>query len=88
VDACRTSGVTDHFAQNDEHAIEIARSIVANLNWHDAVSYTVGSFHAVVLRVSCRHMLAYQMSKSRYLTLKSLEVSFLWILRNPSTLER
>jgi hypothetical protein len=34
----RTSGVTDHYAQNDDHAIEIARSIVANLNWHDVVS--------------------------------------------------
>lgn len=29
---CETSGVTDHFAENDEHAIEIARSIVAHLN--------------------------------------------------------
>ncbi len=25
---CRTSGVTDHYANNDEHALEIARSIV------------------------------------------------------------
>ncbi len=29
---CRTSGVTDHYAQNDAHALGIARSIVANLN--------------------------------------------------------
>uniref|UniRef100_A0A6B2L1R0 methylcrotonoyl-CoA carboxylase n=1 Tax=Arcella intermedia TaxID=1963864 RepID=A0A6B2L1R0_9EUKA len=29
---CKTSGVTDHYAQNDEHAIEITRQIVANLN--------------------------------------------------------
>jgi len=29
---CRTSGVTDHYAQNDHHALEIARSAVANLN--------------------------------------------------------
>src|SRR6185437_2468280 len=28
----RTSGVTDHLAENDEHALEIAREIVANLN--------------------------------------------------------
>lgn len=35
---CRVSGVTDHFAHNDEHAIEIARSIVSNLNWTDAVN--------------------------------------------------
>jgi len=28
----RTSGVTDHYAQNDTHALAIARRIVANLN--------------------------------------------------------
>jgi hypothetical protein len=28
----RTSGVTDHYAVNDEHALAIARSIVGNLN--------------------------------------------------------
>lgn len=30
---CKVSGVTDHYANNDEHALSIARSIVANLNW-------------------------------------------------------
>ena len=29
---CRTSGVADHYAQNDHHALEIARSAVSNLN--------------------------------------------------------
>lgn len=29
---CEVSGVTDHFAENDEHAIEITRNIVAHLN--------------------------------------------------------
>lgn len=29
---CEVSGVTDHFAENDEHALEITKSIVANLN--------------------------------------------------------
>ncbi|NQY63604.1 MAG: methylcrotonoyl-CoA carboxylase [Alteromonadaceae bacterium] len=29
---CRTSGVTDHYAQNDNHALEIARNAVKNLN--------------------------------------------------------
>ena len=29
---CRTSGVTDHYALNDEHAIQITRNIVENLN--------------------------------------------------------
>lgn len=29
---CRISGVTDHYAANDGHALELARRIVANLN--------------------------------------------------------
>jgi 3-methylcrotonyl-CoA carboxylase beta subunit len=29
---CRTSGVTDHYAQNDDHALALARQIVATLN--------------------------------------------------------
>jgi len=29
---CRTSGVTDHYAQNDEHALQLARNVVENLN--------------------------------------------------------
>lgn len=29
---CRTSGVTDHYAANDSHALELARRSVANLN--------------------------------------------------------
>lgn len=30
---CRTSGVADHYAQNDEHAIAITRRIIGNLNY-------------------------------------------------------
>ncbi len=29
---CRTSGVTDHYAQNDDHALALARQIVGTLN--------------------------------------------------------
>ena len=29
---CRTSGVSDHFAQNDNHALEIARRAIKNIN--------------------------------------------------------
>ena len=29
----RRSGVTDHYARNDAHALSIARRLVANLNW-------------------------------------------------------
>ncbi|WPP01504.1 carboxyl transferase domain-containing protein [Pseudomonas sp. HR96] len=31
---CRTSGVADHLAEDDAHALAIARRCVANLNWH------------------------------------------------------
>jgi len=31
---CRISGVADHYADNDEHALALARRSVANLNWH------------------------------------------------------
>ena len=34
---CELSGVTDHFAENDQHAIEITRSIVKHLNKRRAV---------------------------------------------------
>lgn len=30
---CKISGVCDHFAENDEHALTLARQVVANLNW-------------------------------------------------------
>lgn len=29
---CRTSGVADHYAQNDHHALSIAQTVVSNLN--------------------------------------------------------
>ncbi|GHE79334.1 carboxyl transferase domain-containing protein [Thalassotalea profundi] len=29
---CRTSGVADHYAQNDHHALEIARTAISNIN--------------------------------------------------------
>jgi 3-methylcrotonyl-CoA carboxylase beta subunit len=29
---CRTSGVADHFAKDDQHALSIVRRIVSNLN--------------------------------------------------------
>jgi len=37
----RTSGVTDHYAQNDTHALAIARRIVANLNRRKSVPVDV-----------------------------------------------
>jgi 3-methylcrotonyl-CoA carboxylase beta subunit len=37
----RRSGVADHFAENDEHALAIVRSIIENLNWEKSVPWTV-----------------------------------------------
>ncbi len=37
----RTSGVTDHYAENDLHALEIARNIVANLNRPKPISLDI-----------------------------------------------
>ncbi|KXN72419.1 methylcrotonoyl-CoA carboxylase beta chain, mitochondrial-like protein [Conidiobolus coronatus NRRL 28638] len=37
---CRTSGVTDHYAQDDEHALSIARRVVANLNYKKSSNLT------------------------------------------------
>ncbi|KAJ2713656.1 Methylcrotonoyl-CoA carboxylase beta chain, mitochondrial [Coemansia spiralis] len=34
---CRTSGVTDHYATSDAHALELAREAVASLNWRKPV---------------------------------------------------
>jgi len=34
----RISGVADHFAENDHHALHLCRSIVANLNWKKPVT--------------------------------------------------
>ncbi len=38
---CRISGVTDHYAMNDEHALAICRSIVSNLNRHKYIPWDI-----------------------------------------------
>ncbi|WP_299263232.1 carboxyl transferase domain-containing protein [uncultured Psychrosphaera sp.] len=45
---CRTSGVSDHLAQNDNHALEIARSAVGNLNRVKPVQLLVKKANAQV----------------------------------------
>ena len=40
---CRTSGVTDHYAVDDEHAIYLARQILKNLNRRKVPEMTVVS---------------------------------------------
>ncbi|KAI1289685.1 Methylcrotonoyl-CoA carboxylase beta chain, mitochondrial [Halotydeus destructor] len=39
---CSTSGVTDHYAESDEHALHIGRKIVSNLNWSPVVQLPGG----------------------------------------------
>lgn len=43
---CRTSGVTDHYALNDDDAIAIARNIVENLNRKKSLPVTVQTVEA------------------------------------------
>jgi acetyl-CoA carboxylase carboxyltransferase component len=38
---CRTSGVTDHYAVNDEHALAICRSIVSHLNQRKYIPWEI-----------------------------------------------
>ena len=38
---CRISGVTDHYALNDEHALAICRSIVSNLNGREYIPWDI-----------------------------------------------
>ncbi len=38
---CRTSGVTDHYAQNDHHALALARQAIKNLNRVKPVQLTI-----------------------------------------------
>ncbi|KAJ3226722.1 Methylcrotonoyl-CoA carboxylase beta chain, mitochondrial [Clydaea vesicula] len=39
---CKVSGVTDHLAQSDSHALNIARRIVANLNYTKQPNISIG----------------------------------------------
>ncbi|ALO34363.1 methylcrotonoyl-CoA carboxylase [Colwellia sp. MT41] len=45
---CRTSGVTDHYAQNDHHALDIARAAIKNLNRVKPINLNVESLNNVV----------------------------------------
>lgn len=38
---CRTSGVTDHYAMNDEHALAICRSIISHLNCRKYIPWDI-----------------------------------------------
>ncbi|AIR91317.1 carboxyl transferase domain-containing protein [Pseudomonas cremoricolorata] len=43
---CRTSGVADHYAENDEHALALARRCIANLNWRKLGQLQCQAVHA------------------------------------------
>lgn len=44
---CRTSGVTDHFAQNDHHALTLARAAIKNLNRVKPIHLNVDELNSV-----------------------------------------
>jgi 3-methylcrotonyl-CoA carboxylase beta subunit len=41
---CKMSGVTDHYAVTDEHALSIARSIISSLNYPSSPGPAYSSF--------------------------------------------
>ncbi len=45
---CRTSGVTDHFAQNDHHALTLARAAISNLNRVKPIHLDINELNNVV----------------------------------------
>ena len=51
----RISGVTDHLAANDAHALAIARRIVANLNWRKATDLDMAAPEAPLYPASDIH---------------------------------
>src|ERR1700737_3993678 len=38
---CRISGVADHYADDDQHALIIARQVIANLNYQKKMGFTL-----------------------------------------------
>ena len=46
------SGVTDHFAQDDKHALAIARNIVASLNRDGAAVRAIGAGEVMKMRTN------------------------------------
>lgn len=48
---CRISGVADHYAQNDENAIEIARRVVSNLNYQKKTSLVLSEIKEPIFNV-------------------------------------
>ncbi len=49
---CRVSGVADHYAQNDEHALEIARRVIANLNRKKKISLELSEPREPLLNIN------------------------------------
>ena len=63
---CRVSGVTDHYAVSDEHALTIARSIVANLNWTEGTkSYVSNDYDIGVSQNKVSYVLCLLISLNR-----------------------
>jgi len=63
---CRKSGVSDHLADNDEHALQITREIVANLNYHGANSINRGNFEEPLYPVDDLYGIIPKNTKEQY----------------------
>jgi 3-methylcrotonyl-CoA carboxylase beta subunit len=72
---CRMSGVTDHYAVNDYHGLEITRSIVANLNRKN--DYVSSGFSFYLLDFRPKMLLSSSFIKTEYFRSKQHHSSFI-----------
>lgn len=63
---CRHSGVTDHLAENDEHALLMAREIIADLNIHKQITLATNAPEAPLFPVEEIHGIIPVNSKQPY----------------------
>lgn len=64
---CKTSGVTDHYAVDDEHALYLARQVVSNLNLNATNSYSENlQATAAVVNGLRDRQLAHQVEEPKY----------------------
>ena len=63
---CRKSGVSDHLADNDEHALQITRDIVANLNYQSANSIVADEYSEPLYPASELYGIVPQNPKEQY----------------------
>lgn len=63
---CKTSGVTDHFAVDDEHALYLARQVVSNLNLNATNSYSENVSATADVINGLRRDVSHQVEEPKY----------------------